>query len=79
MSDCSKVYLEEIIFSTKDKKEGDELTYTYKSMEWVSTFTPLLEFLKYFTLPFLGTTSSHESSTIQYSSLSARDWLPKSH
>lgn len=34
------------IYATKDIKKSDELTHTYKSLEWRPAFTPLLEVLK---------------------------------
>jgi len=34
------------IYATKDIKAGDELTHTYKSLEWREVFTPLFTLLK---------------------------------
>ena len=34
------------IYATKDIKKCDELTHTYKSLEWRPAFTPLLKVLK---------------------------------
>ena len=34
------------IYATKDIKKGDELTHTYKSLEWRPAFIPLLKVLK---------------------------------
>ena len=31
------------IFATKDIKAGDELTHTYKSLQWRDIFKPLYE------------------------------------
>ena len=34
------------IYATKDIKAGDELTYTYKSLKWRTSFIPLYKSLK---------------------------------